>query len=85
MIPSMKALESGRAELSAAERRLYADAAAHLRLRCGTEIVLAAPLPVDEVLLELTRLALEGDLERVDEIIDEIAADKDAPVLRRRI
>lgn len=73
MIPTMKALESGRAQLSAAERRLYANAAAYLRRRCGTEIVLAEPLPVGDVLaLELTRLALEGDLARVDRIIDEI-------------
>ena len=69
----MKALESGRAQLSAAERRLYADAAAYLRRRFGTEIALAEPLSVDEVLcLELTRLALGGDLERVDQIVDEI-------------
>jgi hypothetical protein len=73
MIPTMKALESGRAQLSAAERRHYADAAAYLRRHCGTEIVLATPLSVEEVLcLELTRLALGGDLERVDRIIDEI-------------
>jgi len=66
-------MESGRVQLSAAEQRRYADAAAYLRHRCGTEIVLAAPLPVDEVLcLELTRMALGGDLGRVDRIIDEI-------------
>lgn len=69
----MKALESGRVQLSAAERRLYADAAAYLRRRCGAEIVLAEPLLVDEVLsLELTRMALGGDLQRVDQIIGEI-------------
>jgi hypothetical protein len=73
MIPTMKALESGRTQLSPAERRRYAEAAAYLRRRCGTEIVLAEPLSVDEVLsLELTRIALGGDLERVDQIIDEI-------------
>lgn len=73
MIPAMKALESGRAQLSAAERRRYADAAVYLRRRCGTEIVLAEPLSVDQVLfLELTRVALGGDLERVDQIIDEV-------------
>ena len=73
MIPTMKALESGRAQFSAAEQRRYADAAAYLRRRCGTEIVLAEPLSVEEVLsLELTRIALGGDLERVDQIIDEI-------------
>jgi hypothetical protein len=73
MIPGMKALESGRAQLFAAEQRLHAAAAAYLRRRCGTEIVLAEPLSVDEVLcLELTRMALRGDLERVDQIIDAI-------------
>jgi len=73
MIPTMKALESGRVQLSAAERRLYADAAAYLRRRCGTEVVLAEPLAVDAVLcLELTRMACGGDLERVDQIIGEI-------------
>ena len=73
MIPAMKALESGRAQLSAAERRRYAGAAAYLRRHCGTEIALAEPLSVDEVLsLELTRMALGGELERVDQIIDEI-------------
>ena len=73
MIPTMKALESGRTQLSPAERRRYAEAAAYLGRRCGTEIVLAEPLPVDEVLaLELTRIALGGDLERVDQIIDAI-------------
>ncbi len=73
MIPTMKSLESGRVQLSAAERRQYADAAAYLRRRCGTEIILAEPLSVDEVLsLALTRMALGGDLERVDRIIDEI-------------
>jgi hypothetical protein len=74
MMLAMKALESGRAQLSAAERRLYADAATYLRRRFGTEIVLAEPLSVDDVLcLELTRLALGGDFERVDQITDEIA------------
>jgi len=35
--------------------------------------VLAEPLSVDEVLsLELTRMALGGDLERVDQTIDQI-------------
>ena len=69
----MKALESGRVQLSAAERRRYAQAAAYLRRRCGAEIVLAEPLSVDEVLsLELARLALGGDLQRVDQIIAQI-------------
>jgi hypothetical protein len=73
MITSMKALESGRVRLSAAERRRYANAAAYLGRRCGTAIALAAPLSVEEVLsLELTRLALGGDLARVDQIIDQI-------------
>jgi hypothetical protein len=73
MISTMKALESGRVHLSTAERRLYADAAAYLRRRCGAEIVLAEPLSVDDVLsLELARLALGGELERVDQIIGEI-------------
>jgi hypothetical protein len=73
MIPTVKALESCRVQLSAAERRLYAHAAAYLRRRCGTEVVLAEPLSVEEMLcLELTRMALGGDLERVDQIIDEI-------------
>lgn len=77
----MKALESGRAQLSAAEQRRYADAAAYLERRCGTDLVLAKPLSVDEVLfLELTRMALGGDLERVDQIIDEIGA-----VIRARL
>lgn len=71
MISTMKALESGRVQLSAAERRLYADAAAYVRRRSRTEIALAEPLSVDELLfLELTRLALGGDLQRVDQIID---------------
>jgi len=66
-------MESGRVQLSAIERRRYAQAAAYLRRRCRTEIVLAEPLAVDEVLsLELTRLALGGDLQRVDQIIDQI-------------
>ena len=82
MMAAMKALESGRAQLSAAEQRLYADAAAYLRRRCGAEIVLAEPLSVDEVLsLELTRLALGGKLERVAQIIDEI---EDVVRARRR-
>jgi len=69
----MKALESGRVQLSAAERRRYADAAVYLRRRCRTVIALDEPLSVDEALfLELTRMALGGDLERVDRIIDEI-------------
>jgi hypothetical protein len=73
MIPTMKSLESGRVQLSAAEQWQYANAAAYLRRRCGTEIILAKPLSVDEVLsLELTRMALGGDLDRVDQIIDEI-------------
>ena len=73
MIPAMKALESGRVHLSAAERRRYGKAAAYLGRRCGTAIALAAPLSVEDVLaLELTRLALAGDLARVDQIIDEI-------------
>jgi len=50
MIPTMKALESGRVQLSAAERRVYANAVAYLLRRCGTELVLAEPLSVDEVL-----------------------------------
>ena len=82
MMAAMKALESGRAQLSAAEQRLYADAAAYLRRRCGAEIVLAEPLSVDEVLsLELTRLALGGKLERVAQIVDEI---EDVVRARRR-
>ena len=73
MMPPMKALESGRVHLSAAERRRYANAAAYLRRRCGTEVMLATPLSVEEVLaLELTRMALGGDLARVDQLIDEI-------------
>lgn len=73
MMPVVKALESGRAQLSAAERRRYVQAAAYLRRRCGTDIALAEPLSVEELLfLELTRLALGGDLERVDRIIGEI-------------
>jgi len=44
-------------------------------------IVLAAPLSVEDVLsLELSRMALSGDLERVDQIIDEIGA-----VIRARL
>jgi len=81
MIPTMKALESGRVHLSAAERRRYANAAAYLGRRCGTAIALAAPLSVDDVLsLELARLALGGELERVDQIINDIGA-----VIRARL
>jgi hypothetical protein len=75
MIPSMKALESGRVRLSNAERRRYAEAAAYLRRRCGMEIALDEALSVDNALfLELTRMALGGDLERVDQIVNEIDA-----------
>jgi hypothetical protein len=72
----MKALESGRAQLSRVEQRRYAEAAAYLQRRCRTNIALAEPLSVDELLfLELTRLALDGDLQRVDQIIDQIDED----------
>jgi hypothetical protein len=74
MILTMKALESGRVLLSAAERRQYTRAEAYLRRRCGMDIATAEPVLCDEVLfLELTRLALAGDFERVDRIIEEIA------------
>ena len=74
MILPTKALESGRVLLSAAERRQYARAEAYLRRRCGMGIATAEPVLCDEVLfLELTRLALAGDLERVDRVIAEIA------------
>jgi hypothetical protein len=74
MISPMKALESGRVLLSAAERRQYARAETYLRRRCGMDISTAESVLCDEVLfLELTRLALADDLERVDRIIEEIA------------
>jgi hypothetical protein len=74
MILTMKGLESSRVLLSAAERRQYARAEAYLRWCCEMHIATAEPVLCDEVLfLELTRLALAGDLERVDRISEEIA------------
>jgi hypothetical protein len=71
----MSPLESGRVLLTGRERRKYAGAAGYLERRCGTTIDTATPVTVEELLfLELAREALGGNLEKVDQLIDEIEA-----------